>query len=85
MCSTNYDSPHGLMNKSNYSTAEDQAILVRECMKIDIFRMVVRVSEYETKSVGGIDKKFVTVYKWENTNKLLNVMPGIIGCKTGIT
>ena len=41
MNNTNYDSPHGLMNKNNYSTAEDQAILISECMKNDAFRTVV--------------------------------------------
>ena len=41
MGGTFYDSPHGLSNKLNYSCAEDQAFLVTECMKIDIFRKVV--------------------------------------------
>lgn len=48
MSSTNYDSPHGLMNKSNYSTSEDQAILVKEVMKIEFFRRVVGCKEYDT-------------------------------------
>lgn len=41
MTSTNYDSPHGLMNTSNYSSAEDQAILVKEVMIHESFRTVV--------------------------------------------
>lgn len=48
MTNTFYDSPHGLMNKSNYSTASDQVILVNEIMKIDIVRKVVSTVEYET-------------------------------------
>lgn len=43
-----YDSPHGLMNKHNFSTAFDQALLVTECMKLDIFRRVVGTKVYET-------------------------------------
>lgn len=46
MCGTNYDSPHGLMNKSNYSTAEDQVRLVSEIMEIDIVRRVVNTSDF---------------------------------------
>ena len=38
MSGTVYDSPHGLANKMNMSTAEDQAYLVCECMKYDFFR-----------------------------------------------
>lgn len=85
MTGTNYDSPHGLMNKSNYSTAEDQAIMVREIMKSDIVRRVVATTEFETQAIGGRDRQNLTVYNWENTNKLLGKMPGIIGTKTGIT
>ena len=46
MNNTNYDSPHGLMNKNNYSTAEDQAILISECMKNEAFRKVVGTKIY---------------------------------------
>ena len=48
MACTFYDSPHGLMNKHNYSSASDQALLVSECMKIDVFRRVVGTKVYET-------------------------------------
>jgi D-alanyl-D-alanine carboxypeptidase (penicillin-binding protein 5/6) len=85
MLNSNYDSPHGLMNKSNYSTANDQVTLVDELMKIDIARRVVNTVEHETQAVGGRDRHYLTVYIWENTNKLLEKLPGIIGTKTGIT
>ena len=48
MSNTFYDSPHGLMNKANYSSAEDMALLVQECMKYDPFRKVVNTREYST-------------------------------------
>jgi serine-type D-Ala-D-Ala carboxypeptidase (penicillin-binding protein 5/6) len=83
MKNTLYDSPHGLMNKSNYSSAEDQAILVAECMKIVPFRRIVNTEVYETKPINN--SKNPHLYRWENTNKLLGVMEGIIGTKTGIT
>ena len=83
-----YDSPHGLMNKNNFSTAADQAILVSECMKLDIFRRVVGTKEYSTSALSGSPVGgggFTNSYKWENSNKLLGKTPGILGCKTGIT
>ena len=32
MFSTQYDSPHGLMNKHNFSCASDVALLIEACM-----------------------------------------------------
>ena len=86
MTHSHYDSPHGLMNKSNYSTAEDQAILVAEVMKLEPFRKIVNTREYKTKALNGLEgRKNVTEYTWTNTNKLLGKMDGLLGCKTGIT
>ena len=88
MQNTFYDSPHGLMNKQNFSTAADQAILVSECMKLEVFRRVVATKEYTTSAQSGSPVNsagFTNTYKWENSNKLLGKCPGIIGCKTGIT
>ena len=87
MASTFYDSPHGLMNKFNISTAADQALLVAECMKIDQFRKVVATKIYETKALAGSPKigEGVNTYIWENSNKLLGKYEGVLGCKTGIT
>lgn len=85
LTNTFYDSPHGLMNKNNFSTAEDQAILISECMKIDAFRKVVGTKFYETKAIGSQDRANLTIYRWENSNKLLGKMEGLLGCKTGIT
>ena len=38
LLSTFYDSPHGLSNSLNYSTAEDQWILISHLMKDELFR-----------------------------------------------
>jgi serine-type D-Ala-D-Ala carboxypeptidase (penicillin-binding protein 5/6) len=41
MFQTNFDSPHGLANKYNYSTAYDLCLLTHKCMQIPLFREVV--------------------------------------------
>lgn len=82
---TNYDSPHGLSNKCNYTSAIDQAILVSECMKIEYFRRVVGTINYETSSHGNAHRQLKTHYSWKNSNKLLGQMNGLLGCKTGVT
>lgn len=68
MTSTFYDSPHGLMNKNNVSTAADVALLVAECMKIDIYRRIVGTKVFETTALQGSPKDpetgKVTKYTW---------------------
>lgn len=76
------------MNKNNISTAADVAMLVAECMKIDIYRKVVGTITYECIASHGSPKDAdgkLNKYKWDNSNKLLGKYPGILGCKTGIT
>ena len=48
MYDTFYDSPHGLKNDRNFSSAYDTCILANECMKKKLFREVVGTSYYET-------------------------------------
>jgi len=66
MYQTNYDSPHGLMNKTNVSTAQDQARMAAEVMKDDYMRMVVGTATFECKAFNTGYR-----YSWENTNRLL--------------
>ncbi len=82
MYSTNYDSPHGLMNKWNYSTAHDIAKLAYKCMQDSEFREVVKTKTYECYGVMADGNK--RRYQWDNTNKLLGV-EGFNGVKTGVT
>lgn len=88
---TFYDSPHGLMNKNNISTAHDVCLLIAECMQNSLFRQVVQTQIYETKAQRNTRQsttfmgKPMNQYKWTNTNKLLGNLEGLIGCKTGIT
>ena len=76
-----FDSPHGLANKYNTSTAQDVARLVSECMRNDKFREVVGTKRYACRSKCGSEKP--SRYAWDNTNRLLD--KGFNGVKTGIT
>lgn len=48
-----YDSPHGLKNIRNFSTAYDVCLLVTECMKIKKYWEVVSTPYYATRAVGN--------------------------------
>jgi serine-type D-Ala-D-Ala carboxypeptidase (penicillin-binding protein 5/6) len=74
LLSTYYDSPHGLSNPHNYSTANDQAVLSLICMENEKFARVVCSKAYFCAT---------TNQTWYNTNKLLE--DGFLGVKTGIT
>ena len=41
-----FDSPHGLMNPQNVSTAYDMARLSSICMQIPLFRQIVATKNY---------------------------------------
>lgn len=41
MLNTNFDSPHGLMNIQNISTAYDMCKLLTKCMSLPLFRKIV--------------------------------------------
>lgn len=85
MFSSQFDSPHGLMNKHNYSCAQDVALMIEACMQIPYFRKVVNTQVHETHAIKSTKKEKLTKYRWENTNKLLGRVSECIGCKTGIT
>jgi D-alanyl-D-alanine carboxypeptidase len=55
MTSTYFDSPHGLMNIQNYSTAHDMAKLSALCMKNEIFRNIVQTKVYECVGKSKFD------------------------------
>mmetsp|Transcript_22379 Transcript_22379/g.15944 ORF Transcript_22379/g.15944 Transcript_22379/m.15944 type:complete len:177 (-) Transcript_22379:274-804(-) len=89
LINTSFDSPHGLANMYNLSTAQDMCKLAMYCMKLDAMRTIVGSVDYEcdaymTYNNGNIDYNSKRRYKWINTNKLLHE-PGYNGLKTGIT
>ena len=85
MFQSQFDSPHGLANKHNYSTAADVCLLATKCMTLFKFREVVNTVDFRTEAKSSPLGKKLTKYHWENTNKLLGQVDGFIGCKTGIT
>lgn len=42
MTNTYYANPHGLHNKDNYSSVYDVSLVSTECIKVPLFRKVVR-------------------------------------------
>ena len=51
LTSSHFDSPHGLMNVANLSTAYDMARLAAKCMQIPIFKRIVSTKEFHCKPV----------------------------------
>ncbi|TNV81785.1 hypothetical protein FGO68_gene11227 [Halteria grandinella] len=80
MSQTQFDSPHGLSNKYNYSTAKDICRLSTVCMQLPRFRQVVGTRIYKAKAHNNEQ----STYTWESTNRLLGKQ-GWVGCKTGVT
>jgi D-alanyl-D-alanine carboxypeptidase (penicillin-binding protein 5/6) len=73
---TRYVNPTGLPAPGQYSTAYDQAVLLREALRHPLFRELTQIKEYDLR-----DGKF----KLWNTNKLLWWYKGTDAGKTGWT
>jgi D-alanyl-D-alanine carboxypeptidase (penicillin-binding protein 5/6) len=80
MSDTHYRSASGLDDKSNYSSARDQALLAQTAMENRRFARIVGTWK---KTVKWPPPTFEKV--WVNHNLLLNSYPGTIGVKTGFT
>lgn len=78
---TQYENPHGLMCKTNRSTAADIAKLASKAMKLEDFREIVNQKTYTCviEQANQVEREVT----WENTNKLLR--EGWEGVKTGNT
>lgn len=76
---TKYGSPHGL-DRNNYSTAYDLAIIARYCLQNPMFAKVVS-TRYKVIPRQGIPEG----KQYKNTNKLLFSYEGMDGVKTGYT
>ena len=44
--STKFGNPHGLPHNQSGSSAEDLSTLVHECLKIDLFKVVIATKKY---------------------------------------
>ena len=75
---TQFKNPNGLDEEGHYTTAYDLAMITAHAMKNEEFRKIV--STYQTTVSGPENKRYLT-----NHNKLLKMMDGCIGVKTGFT
>ena len=71
---TSFANPNGLDDENHYSTARDMALLACAAMRNET---LVRIASTRTVSIGG---RTMT-----NHNKLLSLMDGCVGLKTGYT
>lgn len=90
--STFFDSPHGMMNRFNTSSAADIGRLSSIALSNPIFAKIVKTKRYKCyshkpsnfESLSTSSEFIPRLYWWENTNKLL-WRGGYSGLKTGIT
>lgn len=75
---SHFESPHGLDSNSHYSSAYDLAILTSKGMQYDLFREIVG-----SKQISKNKYNFTRDYN--NINKILWLIPGANGVKTGYT
>lgn len=89
---TFFDSPHGLSNRFNTSSAADIGKISSIALSNPVFAKIVKTKRYKCythKPSNYDEEKTLTefkprLYSWENTNKLL-WKNGYTGLKTGIT
>lgn len=77
---TNFEDVEGLVSENHYTTALDLARLAAFALKKDEFAKIVAT---KTKTVSDTSGK--NTHKLENINKLLGVVEGVDGVKTGYT
>ena len=76
---THFDNTHGLDSKEHYTTAYDLALITSYALKNDVFKEIV-----STKNTKITNQDGKTRYL-KNKNKLLNILDGCSGVKTGYT
>lgn len=74
MNDTHFDNPNGLDGETHYSTAHDMALLAAAAMENDAFRAIVSSQNVQ------IGQRYL-----KNHNKLLSMLEGAEGVKTGFT
>jgi len=75
---THFSTPHGLDSDGHFTTAYDLALITRYAFNSPVFSRIVGSKEVTIKGYNG-EKTF------RNTNKLLWMMDGADGVKTGFT
>lgn len=77
---THFTNPVGLDEYLHFSSAEDLVKLAEYGIQNPLFAQIVGTKDYQISSVDG-----KIVHRVENTNELVDKMPGILGVKTGWT
>ncbi len=75
---THFTNPHGLPDPHHFTTARDLGLIARRAMQHPLFREIVATPEIAIERGG----------EWlifKNHNRLLTMVPGCIGVKTGYT
>ena len=82
LAATAYANPHGKTAPGAGSTARDTARLVREALRLELFREIVATRERTATLANAAGYRREVV--WRNTNRLLGI-EGYTGVKTGTT
>lgn len=77
---THFTNPHGLHDDEHYTTAYDLAIITAKAMQNPLFKTIVSAKSYVVEGNYTHDK-----YYFGNKNKMLLLMDGADGVKTGYT
>jgi serine-type D-Ala-D-Ala carboxypeptidase (penicillin-binding protein 5/6) len=75
---SHFTNPHGLHNAHHFTTARDLALIARAAMQNPTFREIVATPE-------AFLPKGTEMVKLRNHNRLLKMMVGVTGVKTGYT
>ena len=77
---SHFVNPHGLDEDGHYTSARDLSVIGAAVLEDEVLAQLTRTGIIRFKpSPEGTDRIAV------NTNKLLNVYPGVVGLKTGYT
>ncbi len=77
---SNFVNPHGLDNENHYTTAEDLAKITAYALKNETFKQITKTSMHKTSATATTEPQF-----FYNKNKILHMVDGAIGVKTGYT
>ncbi|MBI4028772.1 MAG: D-alanyl-D-alanine carboxypeptidase [Candidatus Blackburnbacteria bacterium] len=80
LTSTHFTNPAGFDEYLHFSSARDLVKIAMYGMKNPLFAQIVGTKNYQITSADG-----KIVHRVENTNQLIEKMPGILGVKTGWT
>ena len=78
LCSTHFESPHGLDSENHYSTAYDLALVTSKARENKLFNDIVQSKDVDGKELGF-------TRSFHNINKILWELPNATGVKTGYT